>query len=112
MNFVPSYIEIGTADSTKSSAFFKSIFEWSYTPMGSEGGWFQTPTMKAGLHGNDPTPQLYVYFAVPDLAAAIIRVRDAGGQAEEPGPDEPGFGRFCNCKDPTGLAFGLHQLQK
>lgn len=26
--------------------------------------------------------------------------------------EEPGFGRFCSCKDPEGVRFGLHQAAK
>jgi predicted enzyme related to lactoylglutathione lyase len=36
-------------------------------------------------------------------------VREAGGQADPPAPEEPGFGRFSNCRDPQGIRFGLHQ---
>ena len=111
MHANPSYLEIGTKDPEASTAFFKAVFDWPYTPMGPDGGWFQTPTVRAGLHGNDPTPQFYVYFSVPDLMAAIEKVRAAGGHADDPTPEEPGFGRFCNCKDPSGVAFGLHQTQ-
>ena len=106
----PSYLEIGSTNSKQSSAFFADVFDWEYAAMDESNGWFQTPTLKAGIHGDDPDPQIYVFFAVNDLQQAASRVRSAGGQAEEPGPLEPGFGRFCNCKDPTGLAFGLHEL--
>ena len=109
MHATPTYLEIGSKDPAASAAFFETVFNWSYTPMGTDGGWFQTPTIKAGLHGNDPAPQFYVYFSVPDLMTAIEQVRAAGGEAGEAGPDEPGFGRFCSCKDPSGVAFGLHQ---
>ena len=108
MHATPTYLEIGSKDPAASTAFFKSVFDWSFTPMGAEGGWFQTPTLKTGLHTNGATPQIFVYFSVPDLTAAIEQVRASGGQADEPGPDEPGFGRFCNCRDPGGVAFGLH----
>jgi hypothetical protein len=60
------------------------------------------------VHGEDPSPQIYVYFNVSDIEAAAARVRSAGGEAEEP-TDEPGFGRFVNCRDPGGIRFGLHQ---
>jgi uncharacterized protein len=110
MNAIPSYLEIGSSSPEKTTAFFKVIFGWNYTAMESDGGWFQTPTVKVGVHGNDPTPQFYVYFTVADLTASIALIRASGGQAQDPGPQEPGFGRFCNCKDPSGLAFGLHQL--
>ena len=110
MHATPTYLEIGTRDPAASAAFFKAVFDWSYTPMGADDGWFQTPTVRAGLHRNDPAPQVYVYVSVPDLMAAIEKVRAAGGHADEPGPEEPGFGRFCNCKDPGGVAFGLHQM--
>jgi uncharacterized protein len=106
---IPTYLEIGSAAAPSTAKFFADVFGWAFTPMGAEGGWFQTPTMKVGLHGGDAAPQIHVYFAVTDLAAAVARIRAAGGHASEPGPDEPGFGRFANCKDPTGIAFGLHQ---
>lgn len=106
----PSYLEIGSREPGTTATFFQDVFGWPYHPMGGEGGWFQGPTMKTGLHGGDAAPQIYVYFAVSDLAGAIAKVRAAGGHADEPGPEEPGFGRFCNCKDPTGIAFGLHQV--
>ena len=112
MHCTPTYLEIGSSDPPASAAFFKAVFGWSYTPMDGDGGWFQTPTVKAGLHGHAPVPQIYVYFSVPDLTAAIDEVRAAGGHADEPGPNEPGFGRFCNCRDPTGIAFGLHQAER
>ena len=68
----------------------------------------KTPTIKAGLHGNEKTPQMYVYFHVADLDAAAARVKAAGGEASEI-KDEGEFGRFVNCKDPGGIRFGLHQ---
>ena len=78
--------------------------------MGNGGeGWFQTPSIKVGLHGIDPNPQFSIFFNVADLDAAIIRVNELGGQTEAPGPHEPGFGRFCLCRDPQGIQFGLHQ---
>ena len=77
--------------------------------MGDASGWFQTPSIKAGLHGGDPQPQLYVFFGVADLDAAVALVKASGGQADLPVPEEPGFGRFSNCHDPLGIRFGLHQ---
>ena len=51
-------------------------------------GWFQTPSIKAGFHGNDPTPGIFVFFSVPDLEEAIAKVRELGGEAAEPS-EEP-----------------------
>ncbi|MEO1246220.1 MAG: VOC family protein [Pseudomonadota bacterium] len=105
----PSYLEIGSKSTKTSSTFFADVFGWEYAPMDESNGWFQAPTIKVGIHDDDPNPQIYVFFAVDDLQQAMNRVRKAGGIAEEPEPVEPGFGRFCNCKDPTGIAFGLHE---
>jgi len=43
----------------------------------------------------------------PDLEVAIADVNRLGS-GKVP-TDEPGFGRFCICRDPQGLRFGLHQ---
>ena len=104
-----SYIEIGVSDASKSRAFLEQMFGWTFHPFGQGAeGWFQTPSLKAGIHGGDPAWGFLVFFGVPDLAAAITDVNRLGGTAEAP-TDEPGFGRFCTCRDPQGLRFGLHQ---
>ncbi|MEO1300183.1 MAG: VOC family protein [Cyanobacteria bacterium J06636_16] len=106
-----SYLELGAKDPKASRLFFEQLLNWPFHPMGNEGeGYFQTPTIKAGLHGNDPEPQILVFFSVPDLAIAIARVVELGGEADTPSPVEPGFGQFCICLDPQGIRFGLHQL--
>lgn len=105
-----SYIEIGTGDARVTSRFLADLFGWSFHAMGDGGdGWFDAPSLKAGLHGNDPDHGVVVYFRVPDLEAAIAKVRELGGEAEDRIAEEEGFGRFCNCRDPQGLRFGLHQ---
>jgi predicted enzyme related to lactoylglutathione lyase len=105
-----SYIEIGASDPHVASSFLSTLFDWKFTPMGDAGeGWFATPTLKAGLHREPEACRVDVYFNVPDLNAAIARVKPLGGHADEPGAEEPGFGRFCHCRTPDGLRFGLHQ---
>ena len=99
-----SFLEIGSTDMAATRKFFGAVFDWRC----HDDLWFQTPTIKAGLHGNDPAPQMYVYFHVADLDAAAARVKAAGGEASEI-KDEGEFGRFVNCKDPGGIQFGLHQ---
>jgi uncharacterized protein len=104
-----SYIEIGVSDASKSRAFLEQMFGWEFHPFGlGAEGWFQTPSLKAGIHGGDPDWGFLVYFGVPDLEAAIADVNRLGGAAEVP-TDEPGFGRFRTRRDPQGLRFGLHQ---
>jgi len=106
---IPGYLEIGAKNTQATSAFFADLFGWKYTAMDRSNGWFQTPSIRVGVHDDDPFPQIHVFFTVGNLEQAIARVRSAGGQADEPGPLEPGFGRFCSCKDPTGITFGLHE---
>lgn len=101
-----TFMEIGGKDAGATQRFFSAVFGW---PCHDEA-WFETPNGKVGTHGDDPTPQIYVYFNVADLAAAADRVRTAGGEAD-PIAEEPGFGRFVNCRGPGGVQFGLHQAE-
>jgi predicted enzyme related to lactoylglutathione lyase len=48
------------------------------------------------------------YFDVDDINAGAARVRELGGEADQPGP-VPGMGWFVTCKDPHGNEFGLWQ---
>ena len=71
-----SFIEIGSDDADAIRSFFSSVFGWS----SHDDAWLQTPTIKAGTHGADPTPQIYVYFQASDLEGAANKVRAAGGE--------------------------------
>jgi predicted enzyme related to lactoylglutathione lyase len=99
-----SFLEIGSENVVATRAFFGAIFDWPC----HDDAWLQTPDLKAGTHGDDPAPQIYVYFNVDDLPAAIARVKAAGGEASDPS-DEPGFGIFSHCRAPGGVRFGLHK---
>jgi predicted enzyme related to lactoylglutathione lyase len=60
----------------------------------------RSPT--SGKRGTRP------YFAVDDIKADAARVKELGGEANEPAP-VPSMGWFVTCKDPHGNEFGLRQ---
>ena len=106
----PTFMEIGAAKTDGVGAFFSGLFGWEFETMGDDGeGWFETPAMKVGLHGNDPDPGFVPYFKVTDIHQAVAKVRELGGTAEDEIATEEGFGKFCNCVAPNGIRFGLHQ---
>ena len=54
--------------------------------------------MRGGVHGEDEDASVQVYFGVDDIEAAVRRVRELGGDAGEPGPEESS-GRYVSCRD-------------
>ncbi len=105
-----SFFEIGVIDSERAQVFYQSLFGWDFPPTGEDDQvWVKTPTLKGGLHGEDPEPRIAMYFSVDDINAAVQAVRALGGSAEDPGSAEPGFGRFSACTDDQGVRFGLHE---
>lgn len=105
-----SFLEIGVANASCEARFFSELFGWPWRSMGDDGaGWFDTGSIKIGLHGNDDQAAVVPYFRVDDIEQAAQQVIALGGAAELPGADEPGFGRFVNCVSREGARFGLHQ---
>jgi predicted enzyme related to lactoylglutathione lyase len=111
----PTFFEMGVADMARARAFYSGLFGWRLEPGASAGGYrISTPTIPGGMHGNDVGAGALVFFGVPDLEAAMARVRDLGGHAEalESRADQPregSFGHFALCRDDQGSPFGLHQ---
>lgn len=105
----PGWLEIGSPDPGPTRDFFAALFGWAVEPMPGGNANFTGPGVRAGLHGDDPARNVVVYFAVPDVDAAVARVRELGGTIDDAGPDTQGFGRFTTGTDPSGVAFGLHQ---
>jgi predicted enzyme related to lactoylglutathione lyase len=52
-------------------------------------------------------PEVQLSYRVDDIAAAVERVRAAGGHADEPEP-EP-YGLIAECADDQGATFRLWQ---
>ena len=55
---------------------------------------------------------MYAFFKVPDIAAAMAKVEELGGEAKSLDDSDENvaeFGRFALCKDDQGSSFGLHE---
>jgi predicted enzyme related to lactoylglutathione lyase len=108
----PSFVELGVPQGERARAFFEQLFGWTFHDMGQDNFWAQTPTLRLGLHPKDPDALMVIYFAVDDIDAAARRVRELGGRCDDPGPEQEGFGRFVECRDPQGVRFGLRQVSR
>ena len=110
-----SFFEIGVGDAGKARAFYGALLGWSFSePPSGQGATVETPNVPGGIHGGDQGGGVYVFFRVDDMAAAVERVKELGGEAEAipgDGGDENAakFGRFMLCRDDQGSAFGLHE---
>lgn len=104
----PSFLEIGVPNGSHAREFYEKLFGWTFHDMTGDNFWIETPTLRAGLHPDDDTRVIGVYFSVPDIEAAIERVRELGGEAHLRA-DGDGAERFAECRDNQGVYFGLHQ---
>ena len=104
----PSHFEIGVPDARQAKAFYGELLGWSFRTTTGENAWIETGGVRGGVHHGDDASQIVVYFRVPDIEAAVRRVRELCGEAKDPGPGGEG-GRFTSCRDDQGVRFGLHQ---
>jgi predicted enzyme related to lactoylglutathione lyase len=106
------HFEIPADDTEKGREFWGSLFGWQFeaypgpseyhmTRIGEQTGAAIT-NMEPGKRGTR------AYFDVDDINAGAARVKELGGEADEPMP-VPSMGWFVTCKDPQGNEFGLWQ---
>ena len=57
-------------------------------------------------------PNWQIYFRVPDVQAAVERVKAAGGQIINGPMQVPDGDWIANAIDPQGAAFGIHSKAK
>jgi hypothetical protein len=106
------HLEIPTDDTARGRAFWGGLFGWEFEafPEGSEYHMAriddQSGAAISGMERGKKGPR--VYFDVDDIRASIVRVRELGGEADEPMP-VPAMGWFTGCRDPHGNEFGLWQ---
>ena len=98
-----AYVSLWVHDMQVGAAFFGDVLGWRYDGSG------RIVVGQSLPHGfwTGESPSLFLCIAVDDLAAAVARVRAAGGTASEP-RDEP-HGRVADCVDDQGMSFALYQ---
>jgi len=111
-----TWSELLTTDSTKATAFYRSVLGVSagkmpgpidYTLLKADGQDAAGIMQITGEMGQMP-PSWSVFFAVADVDASAKQAQSLGGQILVPPQDIPGgVGRFAVLQDPPGAAFGI-----
>ena len=108
------YFVMPTADADRAKAFFGAVFGWEFAPGSVPGGFdIKSPTPPGGLFAGGaaaPPTRPLPYIEVDDIEAGVSKVRELGGEAEDPQKIRVGW--MSHCKDDQGLEFGLWQGTK
>ena len=101
-------VTIVTPDARRAKEFYETVLRVPFSS-GHPGAWrtdeTRPPLSMLPAHGAEPEVQLS--YRVDDIAAAVERVRAAGGHAEE--PMRRPFGLLAECADDQGATFRLWQ---
>ncbi|MFI2754048.1 VOC family protein [Cellulomonas sp. P22] len=118
----PAWVDLMVPDRQTARKFYGPLFGWDFEESGPEYGYYTTcllggraaaaigsaPDPGEGAPGPAaPPPSWTTYLATNDIAAAVERAVEAGGQVIA-GPLEIGeMGSMAVLADPTGAVFGL-----
>jgi uncharacterized protein len=105
------HFEIPAQDTKRARGFYESVFGWSFRPPLPEFEYHMTQDLEpvAAIYPQQSGEQgPIVYFNTDDIDAAVAKVRDGGGDADEKQPI-PEIGWFARCKDTEGNSFSLFQ---
>jgi predicted enzyme related to lactoylglutathione lyase len=106
------HFEVPADDTEQGRAFWGGLFGWEFQPSPGPFEYYMTRIgERSGLAITNMQPGkrgARAYFDVDDINAGAARVRELGGEANDPGP-VPGMGWFATCTDPHGNEFGLWQ---
>jgi predicted enzyme related to lactoylglutathione lyase len=114
-----SWHELMTTDWQAAMKFYQDVFGWQPSEamdMGEMGTYqmFNRPHgMIGGMMNKGPEmanvpPHWQIYFLVPEINAAVERIKAGGGQILNGPMEVPGGDWIVNAMDPQGAAFSLH----
>jgi predicted enzyme related to lactoylglutathione lyase len=107
-----SYLTMVVPDLDAARAFYGAVFAWRFN-VGNAGGAQVTGVapqigMTTQPEAGPATPGVIVCYRVDDIAAAVNRVRDAGGHARQ--VTQRPYGLESLCTDNQNTPFYLHQF--
>ncbi len=101
-----TYWVLPVADQEKATAFFGDVMGWTWSEPGSAGGRHVMESEPwGGIASNDRVSTSTLAFGVDDMHAAVARIRELGGTAED--PVDAGHGLWSECTDDQGTRFAL-----
>jgi uncharacterized glyoxalase superfamily protein PhnB len=95
-------------DAQRAKEFYEAVLQVPFSP-GHPGSWRagQTRPPLSILSSEGTEPGVQLSYRVDDIAAAVGRVRAAGGRADP--PERKPYGLLAECVDDQGAAFRLWQ---
>ena len=101
-------VTIMARDTNRAKEFYEAVLQVPFTS-GHPGAWRadETTPPLAVLPSEGGEPTVHLSYCVDDIAAAVGRVRAAGGHADE--PKRRPFGLLAECVDGQGATFRLWQ---
>jgi predicted enzyme related to lactoylglutathione lyase len=107
-----SYLTMVVPDLEAARAFYGGVFGWTFDIGGAGGAQVGGVAPQVGMttqpEAGPATPGVIACYRVDDIAAALQRVRHAGGLAHEVA--QRPYGLEVLCADDQGTPFYLHQL--
>ena len=102
------YASLWVPDAEQAAAFYAAVLGWEFVPGHDQRG-RQVPDAVPphGLWGGQARTTLFCSYVVDDAAAAVARVRAAGGQASK--PVRLPYGLRADCTDDQGTRFAVHE---
>lgn len=101
-----AYVTMEVVDSAVTRAFYGAVLGWEVAPGQVEDGWGPIDVAPmTGFHGGHDRGTVVPMYRVDDIAAALERVRDAGGTA--PPAERQPYGLSALCEDDQGTRFYL-----
>lgn len=105
-----SYITYEVGDSAGFREFYGRVLHWTFEPGRVDDGWQVVPTHPmAGVAGGSDRATTVPMWTVSDIAAAVSRVRQAGGTVIQEPAQQP-YGLMAECTDDQGGRFYLGQF--
>ena len=101
-----SYLTLEVVDSARFRTFYGQVLGWTFTGGRIEDGWaVQGVSPMTGMHGGNAAYAAVPMWKVDDVAAAVQRVRAAGGTATD--PERQPYGTTSEGTDDQGIRFYL-----
>lgn len=114
---MPCWADAMFTDVEGAKTFYGEVLGWTFGEASSEYGNYTQAYVNGKavaavvppMPGQEEQPQWCLYFASPDAAATVGRIRDNGGELVMDPMQVGDFGTMCLARDPGGVVFGVWQ---